>query len=80
MTATTNERSSVSTLLTVSVSFLQDVIKIKCLGSGYYSGFVGNATAVVSCIDSGPKSSKLHCAGRRLDQELVEPHVFRSLI
>ena len=35
--------------LTVSVSVLQDVIIIKRLRQGYYTGFVGNATAC-SCV------------------------------
>jgi len=34
--------------LTVSVSVLQDVINIERLREGNYTGFIGNATAVVS--------------------------------
>jgi len=42
--------------LTVSVSVLQEVIKIKRLRYGNYSKvtvFVGNATAAVSSVNSG---------------------------
>jgi len=47
MAATTIEWSSFLHS-TVCVSVLQSVIKIKRLRSGYYTGFTGNATAVVS--------------------------------
>jgi len=53
MAATTIEWSSFLHSITVSVSILQDVFKIKPLRRDYYRGFVGNATAVVSRVDSG---------------------------
>jgi len=44
--------SAFSIRLTVSASFLSDVNKIKRFRWGYYTGFVGNATAVMSSVDS----------------------------
>jgi len=48
MAAQQSNGQAVSIRLTVSVSGLQDVIKIKRFKYGYYTDFVGNATAVVS--------------------------------
>jgi len=49
-----------SVRLIVSITVLQDVIKIKSHRQGYCTGFVGNATAVVSFSKLRNKFSKFY--------------------